>query len=85
MTRLADYGDVLTVEEAAQVLRIGRSKAYDAARSGQIPTLRVGRCLRVPKYRLAQMLESVNANGPVDAGPLKKDHHDDHAKGQRQF
>jgi excisionase family DNA binding protein len=47
---------VLTVEEAGRVLRIGRSAAYQAARSGELPTIRIGRCLRVPLHRLEQML-----------------------------
>lgn len=53
---------VLTIEEAAKVLRIGRSAAYQAARRGEIPTIRVGRMLRVPRNRLDAML-----NVPTDA------------------
>jgi excisionase family DNA binding protein len=56
MSLLADMPLALTVEEAAKVLRIGRSAAYAAARSGDLPTIRVGRSLRVPRHRLEQML-----------------------------
>lgn len=38
----------LTVEEAATVLGIGRSAAYEAARQGELPTRRIGRRLLVP-------------------------------------
>ena len=38
----------ITVEEAADLLGIGRSAAYDAARRGQLPTRRLGRRLFVP-------------------------------------
>jgi excisionase family DNA binding protein len=38
----------ITVEEAARLLGIGRSAAYDAARRGQLPTRRLGRRLFVP-------------------------------------
>ena len=38
----------ITVEEAASILGIGRSAAYDAARRGQLPTRRLGRRLFVP-------------------------------------
>lgn len=46
----------LTVEEAGQLLGIGRASAYEAARTGQIPTIRVGRRLIVPKAALNRML-----------------------------
>ena len=38
----------LTVDEAALVLGIGRTAAYEAARRGQLPTRRLGRRLFVP-------------------------------------
>ena len=38
----------ITVEEAASLLGIGRSAAYDAARRGQLPTRRLGRRLFGP-------------------------------------
>lgn len=47
---------VYTVEEVAQLLRIGRSSAYEAVRRGQIPALRLGRRLRVPRSALEQLL-----------------------------
>jgi excisionase family DNA binding protein len=63
---------VLTVEEAAVVLRIGRSAAYAAARRGELPVIRVGRCLRVPRHRLAALLgegdNGAAVNGAVSEG-----------------
>lgn len=47
---------VLTVEEAAAMLRIGRSAAYEGVRSGAIPSVRIGRLLRVPRHALDAML-----------------------------
>ncbi len=38
----------ITVEEAAELLGIGRTAAYEAARRGQLPTRRLGRRLFVP-------------------------------------
>jgi len=64
MTTLADMPAVLTVEEAAGVLRIGRTAAYDAARRGDLPVIRVGRTLRVPRHRLEQLLGLQNGDGP---------------------
>ena len=46
----------VTVEEAAPILGIGRSSAYDAAHSGELPTLRIGRRLLVPVLSLRRML-----------------------------
>lgn len=46
----------LTVEEAARYLGIGRSAAYAAARSGELPTVRIGRRLLVPRHALERML-----------------------------
>jgi excisionase family DNA binding protein len=33
---------VLTIEEAAKLLRLSTDSAYEAARRGEIPTLRIG-------------------------------------------
>lgn len=46
----------LSVEEAGQLLRIGRSAAYDAVHRGEIPHVRIGRRYLVPVPRLLAML-----------------------------
>jgi excisionase family DNA binding protein len=47
---------VVTVNEAALMLRISRGAAYAAARRKEIPTIRVGRRLLVPLAALERML-----------------------------
>ena len=47
---------ILTVEEAGRLLGIGRGLAYEAARRGDIPTLRIGRRLVVPRLALDRLL-----------------------------
>ena len=47
---------VLTVPEAGHLLGIGRTASYEAARRGQLPTLRIGRRLVVPRIALDEML-----------------------------
>ena len=59
---------VLTVEEAARLLRIGRSQAYAAARTGELPTIRIGRSLRVPRHSLEQLLGAQNDFEPAGNG-----------------
>lgn len=46
----------ITVEQAAHLLGIGRTAAYDAARTGTIPTIRLGRRVLVPVPALLRML-----------------------------
>jgi excisionase family DNA binding protein len=59
---------VLTVEEAAHELRIGRTAAYAAVQRGDIPTIRIGRTLRVPRHALDRMLGRENGESPVATG-----------------
>jgi excisionase family DNA binding protein len=47
---------VYTIEEAAKLLKLGRNSAYEAARNGDIPTLRIGRRLLVPRAALDRLL-----------------------------
>ena len=48
---------VLTVVEAAELLKIGRSCAYEAVRNGQLPVIRLGRRILVPRAALLRKLE----------------------------
>ena len=55
--------DMLSVEEAAKVLRISRSRAYEEAAIFQrtngagLPSIRIGRSLRVPKRALIAWID----------------------------
>ena len=63
---LSDFGDVLTIEEAASVLRIGRASAYEAARrwrrtrSEGLPVIEIGRRLLVPRAALERLLDQAD-------------------------
>lgn len=54
----------LTVEAAAQALGIGRALAYSLARSGELPAIRLGRRLVIPRQAIQRMLER-KATEPV--------------------
>lgn len=54
---------IITVDEAASLLGIGRSAAYDAARRGQLPTRRLGRRLFVPVPALLDWLGASGHSG----------------------
>jgi excisionase family DNA binding protein len=46
---LATLPEVLTVSEAAAILRVGRNQLYQAVASGQLGALHIGRSIRIPK------------------------------------
>jgi hypothetical protein len=65
VSTLDELPDVLTVEEAAAFLRIGRGAAYELARQWRVtrgreglPVVTLGRSLRVPKASLARLLDA---------------------------
>lgn len=88
MTMEPDAGgmpEVLTVEEAAALLRIGRSCAYALARQWRatggrtgLPVVELGRYLRVPRAGLRRLLDADLARGdgtedPTDPGYALKE------------
>ena len=50
--QLNDLPDLLTVEEFRRQARIGRSAAYELARTGAIPVVRLGKLIRVHRSAL---------------------------------
>jgi excisionase family DNA binding protein len=53
----------LTVPEAAELLGLSRAAAYQAVRSGEIPSVQIGRRWLIPRARLMELL----------AGPTEDD------------
>lgn len=51
-----DHALTLTVEQAAAVLGIGRSTAYELVHTGDISSLRLGRRIVVPVGQIANRL-----------------------------
>ena len=52
---------VTTVEEAGRMLGLSRSAAYRCAAAGQLPTVRLGRKLKVPLDALDRMLGAASS------------------------
>jgi len=48
----------ITIEQTAQLLGLGRTAAYDAAKRGELPTRKLGRRLLVPVPALLAWLEA---------------------------
>lgn len=55
-TTATDLG-LLTVPEAAKLLRISRNLAYELVAQHEIPSLRLGRAIRIPRHALVQWLD----------------------------
>ena len=56
----------LTVEEAASILGVGRTLAYQMAREGRLPVIRLGRRLLVSRSALERMLEGEQVSHECD-------------------
>jgi excisionase family DNA binding protein len=68
----------LTVPEAGRrYLGLSRASSYEAASRGEIPTIRIGRLLRVPVRAMERMLDEVSA--PAQ-NPRKRQASGDHER-----
>ena len=59
---------VLTVAETTDLLSVGETLVYQLIRQGTIPSLRVGRLIRVPRERLLDRVSSA-VGGRVALAP----------------
>jgi excisionase family DNA binding protein len=49
---------LLKLSEVAQILGIGRSLVYELIAQGQIPYVRLGRCIRVQRASLEEWIKA---------------------------
>lgn len=54
----------MSVEDAARLLGVSRGLAYEAARKGELPTIRLGRRLLVPRARLLELVGALEMREP---------------------
>lgn len=50
------YSDILDVKDLCAILRIGRKKAYQLLRSGEIPYRKIGRNYKIPKEMVIKFI-----------------------------
>ena len=48
---------LLRIPEAAKVMGLGRTKMYELVRSGDVPSVRFGRSIRIPTKSLVELIE----------------------------
>ena len=53
-----NYPDVLTVQQAQKVLKIGRLSVYHLIENNKIPAFRIGRIYYIPKKTIIHFLET---------------------------
>lgn len=54
---------LLRVSEVGQIIGLGKSKTYELIASGEIPSVRLGKSLRVPSDALKRWIGELQANG----------------------
>ena len=56
-----------SVPESGELLGISRASAYQAVRTGQIPSIRVGRRILVPREQFDKLLRGESRPSPDDS------------------
>lgn len=55
---LSGYEEILTVKEAAKILKVSNGKIYDMVHSKELISIRLGRCIRITKTSIINLLAS---------------------------
>ena len=55
-----------SVDEAAEVLGISRASAYEAVRKGEIPHIKIGKRILIPRSFLESLTKEANSSKGVD-------------------
>jgi excisionase family DNA binding protein len=50
------YSEWLSLKDVQQMLGIGRTKIYELVTTGELPAVRIGRCIRVNRTELDEWL-----------------------------
>jgi prophage regulatory protein len=55
---------LLKPSDLIQILGLGRSKVYELIATGQLPVIKIGRCIRIPKTSLEDWIKN-NQISPI--------------------
>jgi len=53
----ASEPELLRVVEAAKLMSLSRTKVYEMAEKGEIPVVRIGTAIRIPRKRLLEWID----------------------------
>ncbi len=56
---------LLKPEEAAEILSIGRSKVYELMGTGELASVRIGACRRIPAESLSEFVAGLRDTSPA--------------------
>lgn len=65
-----DNKAVLSVSEVAKILNLSRNSAYEGVKRGEIPCIRVGKRLLIPRAALEKMLTQVDTKYQEKEGKI---------------
>ena len=61
------HSEWLSLKDVQQLLGIGRTKAYELVGTGELPAVRIGRCIRINRRELDEWLHRQRyLNGYID-------------------
>ena len=69
---LADEPLLLTPEEAATVLRVGRTTVYALMKAGELRPVHIGRSCRLPRAELERYVARLQRPGPPVQRPRRR-------------
>jgi excisionase family DNA binding protein len=59
---------LLTVKDVEAELQLGRTRTYELVRSGELPVVRIGRVVRIPRDALRQWIDERAARPVASPG-----------------
>lgn len=60
----SNYDEIISIDELMEILNIGRNKAYELLKTGQIGSFKIGKAYRIPtscikEYVLAKVQDKI--------------------------